>query len=89
MGSLFFVAYLKGYGKESGWYGVYKMIFFLIYTTGTGMAAFFLRRTINIQRENAEKEKLQKDTDKQQIIVDYVCGMTDQYAINFYKKYVT
>ncbi len=35
------------------------------------------------------KEKLQSDTDKQQIIVDYVCGMTDQYAINFYKKYVT
>jgi dGTPase len=35
------------------------------------------------------KEKLQYDTDKQQIIVDYVCGMTDQYAINFYKKYVT
>ena len=32
------------------------------------------------------KEKLQHDTDKQQIIVDYVCGMTDQYAINFYKK---
>ena len=35
------------------------------------------------------KEKLQYDTDKQQIIVDYVCGMTDQYAINFYKKNVT
>ena len=35
------------------------------------------------------KEKLQSDTDKQQIIVDYVCGMTDQYAINFYKKNVT
>ena len=60
MGCVFFVAYLKGYEKGS-WYGVYKMIFFLIYTTGTGMAAFFLRRTMIIQRENDEKEKLQKE----------------------------
>lgn len=60
IGSVFIVAYLKGYGKD-GWYGVYKMIFFLIYTTGTGMAAFFLKRNLTIQRENAEKEKLQKE----------------------------
>ena len=61
IGSVFIGAYLKGYGKGEGWYGVYKMIFFLIYTTGTGMAAFFLRRNIIIQRENDEKEKLQKE----------------------------
>lgn len=60
MGSVFIVAYLKGYGK-GGWYGVYKMIFYLIYTTGAGMAAFFLRKNMIIQRENAEKEKLQKE----------------------------
>lgn len=60
IGSVFIGAYLKGYGEE-GWYGVYKMIFFLIYTTGAGMAAFFLRRNMIIQRENAEKEKLQKE----------------------------
>lgn len=61
IGSLFFVAYLKGYGNDGGWYGVYKMIFFLIYTTGTGMAAFFVRRNILFRRENDEKEKLQKE----------------------------
>ncbi|MDY8136077.1 sensor histidine kinase [Aquimarina sp. 2201CG5-10] len=58
--SVFFSAYLKGYWKD-GWYGVYKMIFFLIYTTGAGMAAFLLRRNRIIQRENDEKEKLQKE----------------------------
>ncbi len=60
IGSVFIGAYLKAYAKGS-WYGVYKMIFFLIYTTGTGMAAFFLRRNMIIQRENDEKEKLQKE----------------------------
>ena len=60
IGSVFIGAYLKGYGME-GWYGVYKMVFFLIYTTGTGMAAFFLKRNLIIQRENDEKEKLQKE----------------------------
>jgi len=58
--SVFIGAYLKGYGKE-GWYGVYKMIFFLIYTTGAGMSAFLLRRNILFRRENNEKEKLQKE----------------------------
>ncbi len=57
---VFLGAYLKGYGKD-GWYGVYKMIFFLIYTTGTGMAAYFIRRNIMFRRENDEKEKLQKE----------------------------
>ncbi|MEO0528573.1 MAG: histidine kinase [Bacteroidota bacterium] len=51
-------AFLKAYPK---WVGVYKMVFFLIYTTGTGMAAFFLGRNIMFRRENAEKEKLQKE----------------------------
>ncbi|MEP0266293.1 histidine kinase [Dokdonia sp.] len=60
IGSVFFGAYLKGYGKD-GWYGVYKMVFFLIYTTGTGMAAFFLRRNIVFRREKEDKEKLQKE----------------------------
>jgi len=60
LGSVFFVAYLKGYEKDI-WYGVYKMIFFLIYTTGAGMSAFFLRRSIMLRKENAEKEKLQKE----------------------------
>ncbi|WP_109437303.1 MULTISPECIES: sensor histidine kinase [Aquimarina] len=60
IGSLFFGAYLKGYWKD-GWYGVYKMVFFLIYTTGTGMAAFFLRRNIVFRREKEDKEKLQKE----------------------------
>ena len=60
IGSVFIGAYLKGYGKD-GWYGVYKMIFFLIYTTGTGMAAFFIRRNILFRKENDYKEKLQKE----------------------------
>jgi hypothetical protein len=60
LGSIFLVAYLKGYDLN-GWLGVSKFFFFLLYTTGTGMAAFFLRRNIIIQRENAEKEKLQKE----------------------------
>jgi len=38
-----------------------KFFFFFLYSTCTGMAAFFLRRNIIIQRENAEKEKLQKE----------------------------
>lgn len=60
MVSVFIGAYLKAYGKD-GWYGVYKMIFFLIYTTGAGMSAFFLRRNILFKRGNNEKEKLQKE----------------------------
>ena len=38
-----------------------RTFLFHFYTTGTGMAAFFLRRNMIIQRENAEKEKLQKE----------------------------
>ncbi|WP_276392185.1 sensor histidine kinase [Eudoraea chungangensis] len=59
---IFGCSYLKGYSTSSGsWIGVYKMFFFLIYTTGTGMAAFFLRRNMIFRRENEEKEKLQKE----------------------------
>ncbi|WP_395375833.1 sensor histidine kinase [Marinicella sp. W31] len=60
IGSVFIGAYLKAY-EEDGWYGIYKVIFYLIYTTGAGMAAFFLRRNMIIQGENAEKGKLQKE----------------------------
>ncbi|WP_142786109.1 sensor histidine kinase [Changchengzhania lutea] len=57
--SIFLGAYLKANVK--GWHDVSKFFFFFIYTTGTGMAAFFLRRNMIIQRENVEKEKLQKE----------------------------
>ncbi|NER16559.1 sensor histidine kinase [Spongiivirga citrea] len=60
IGTIFLTSYLKGYSPTS-WIGVYKMFFFLIYTTGTGMAAFFLRRSILFRRKNDEKEKLQKE----------------------------
>ncbi|MGB5819578.1 MAG: histidine kinase [Saonia sp.] len=56
--TIFLGAFLKAYPE---WIGVYKMSSFLIYTTGTGMAAFFLRRNLIINRENAEKEKLQRE----------------------------
>ena len=56
--TIFSGAFLKAYPE---WIGVYKMSSFLIYTTGTGMAAFFLRRNLIIQRENAEKDKLQRE----------------------------
>lgn len=46
---------------EVSWAGVTKVSFFLFYTTGTGMAAFFLRRNMIFRRDNEEKEKLQKE----------------------------
>ncbi len=58
--SIFLVAYLEAYTKNN-WSGVTKTFLFHFYTTGTGMAAFFLRRNMIIQRENTEKEKLQKE----------------------------
>jgi len=60
IGSIFLVSYLMGYEKD-GWLDISKVFFYLIYTTGAGMAAFYLRRNMIIQRENAEKEKLQKE----------------------------
>jgi len=59
IGSIFLGAFLKG--NMHGWTSVNKFFFFFIYTTGTGMAAFFLRRNIIIQKENIEKEKLKKE----------------------------
>ncbi|NQX82301.1 MAG: histidine kinase [Flavobacteriaceae bacterium] len=56
---IFLAACLKG--ESISWPSVSKYFFFFIYTTGTGMAAFFLRRNMIIQRENVEKEKLQKE----------------------------
>ncbi len=56
--TIFLGAFLMAFPN---WIGVYKMSSFLIYTTGTGMAAFFLRRNMIIRRENDEKEKLQKE----------------------------
>ena len=58
--AIFLSSYIKGY-TPNNWVGVYKTFFFLIYTTGTGMAAFFLRRSILFRRKNDEKEKLQKE----------------------------
>ena len=42
VGCLFLAAYFKTYGKP--WSSVSKLFFFFLYTTGTGMAAFFLKR---------------------------------------------
>ncbi|SEK45538.1 Histidine kinase [Aquimarina amphilecti] len=60
IGSIFFIAYIEAFANNS-WPGVTKTFLFHFYTTGTGMAAFFLRRNMIIQRENVEKEKLQRE----------------------------
>lgn len=60
IGILLLGAYIKG-GFKNDWSLISKLSFFFLYTTGTGMAAFFLRRNIIIQRKNSEKEKLQKE----------------------------
>jgi len=36
---------------------------------------------------NSWRSKIQDEDNKKQIIVDYICGMTDQYAIKFYNHY--
>ncbi|PRX54891.1 sensor histidine kinase [Flagellimonas meridianipacifica] len=59
IGSIFLGSYVKGY--EKGWEVVSKFFFFLIYTTGTGMAAFLLRRNIITKRETDEREKLHRE----------------------------
>ena len=59
--AIFLAAYIRGYEDEKDLKYVSKMFFFLFYTTGSGMAAFFLRRNRIIHKENIEKEKLQKD----------------------------
>ncbi len=60
IGAILLGASIKIYPKFN-WIGITKMSSFLIYTTGTGMAAFFLRRSVLMQRQKEEKEKLQKD----------------------------
>ena len=55
--------YIRGYDNGINIKSISKMFFFLFYTTGTGMAAFFLRRNRIIQKEHAEKEKLQRETE--------------------------
>ncbi|WP_405206562.1 sensor histidine kinase [Aquimarina sp. LLG6339-5] len=60
IGSIFLIAYIEAFANNS-WAGVTKTFLFHFYTTGTGMAVFFLRRNIRIQRENVEKEKLQRE----------------------------
>jgi len=60
IGSILLGSYIKK-GYINGWHGIYKSFFYFIYTTGTGMAAFFLRRNMITLRKNAEKEKLQKE----------------------------
>lgn len=53
-------SYIKiGFKNNLG--SISKLSFFFLYTTGTGMAAFFLRRSMHIQKKNNEKEKLQKE----------------------------
>ena len=60
IGTIFLGVSIKIY-PEFNWIGITKMASFLIYTTGTGMAAFFLRRSVLMQRQKEEKENLQKD----------------------------
>ncbi|WP_306012308.1 MULTISPECIES: sensor histidine kinase [unclassified Allomuricauda] len=50
---------LKSYGKDFG----YSIKVFLIFTyiTGTGLAFFLLKRSIVFEKENAQKNKLQKE----------------------------
>ncbi|WP_025665709.1 sensor histidine kinase [Aquimarina megaterium] len=57
IGSIFIFSHLR----TNTWSGTSKIFFFLLYTTGAGMAAFFLRRNMIIQKENEEKDKLQKE----------------------------
>ncbi|WP_299274489.1 sensor histidine kinase [uncultured Psychroserpens sp.] len=57
IGSLFIFSHLRA----NAWSGTSKIFFFLLYTTGAGMAVFFLRRNMIFQKENDEKEKLQKE----------------------------
>lgn len=49
---------LKEFGRDFA--SSIKIFLIYSYITGTGMAFFFLRRTMLLQRENAEKEELQK-----------------------------
>ncbi|NAS30682.1 hypothetical protein GTQ40_06840 [Flavobacteriaceae bacterium R38] len=58
--SILLGVFLKIYANIT-WVEVTKMFFYLLYTTGAGMAVFFIRRHIIIKRETDEKEKLQRE----------------------------
>jgi len=57
--AIFLGTQVKAFGKDAAYTS--KLFFFLTYTTGTGMAFFFSKRSIAFQKENAQKEKLQKE----------------------------
>ena len=59
--TIFLAATIRGYDNGVNIKSISKMFFFLFYTTGSGMAAFFLRRNRIIQKENIEKERLQRE----------------------------
>lgn len=59
--TIFLAASIRGYEQGKDIKFAFKMFFFLFYTTGSGMAAFFLRRNRIIQKENIEKERLQRE----------------------------
>ena len=48
----------------------------------------FLKQNISELPESWQK-KIKDEQSKKQTIIDYICGMTDQYAINFYKNYAS
>lgn len=61
VGTIFLAASIRGYEQGKDFKYAFKMFFFLFYTTGSGMAAFFLRRNSIIKKENIEKERLQRE----------------------------
>tara|TARA_B100000965_G_scaffold93971_1_gene76714 strand:- start:683 stop:1789 length:1107 start_codon:yes stop_codon:yes gene_type:complete len=48
----------------------------------------FLQKNIS-ELPNSWAKKIIDEHSKKQTIVDYICGMTDQYAINFYNNYAS
>ena len=55
IGTIFIAISTKGnFGYD--WTTISKLFFFFLYTTGTGMAAYFIRRSIIVERKNNEKE---------------------------------
>ncbi len=60
IGTIFIAISTKGNFRYD-WTTISKLFFFFLYTTGTGMAAYFIRRSIIVERKNNEKEKLQKE----------------------------
>lgn len=58
LGIILIYAIFMADGK--GWYKVLRIGLFYSYTTGTGMAAFFLRRSLRAKDELIEKDELQR-----------------------------